>query len=85
MAADITFDIVKHVGVVSEGSRGWVRELNIVSWNSAAPKYDLRDWDSEHQKMRKGITLTEKELRRLKEVIDAEVEALGPEKAEEAK
>lgn len=27
-------------------------------WNDKEPKYDLRDWDSEHKKMGKGITLS---------------------------
>jgi len=44
-----------------------------VSWNGAAPKYDIRDWDPEHEKMGKGVTLTEEELRKLKGLIDGEI------------
>lgn len=33
------------------------------------PWHDIRDWDPEHQKMGKGVTLTEEELKKLKEVL----------------
>ena len=70
MARDIKFEIVKEMGVLSESSKGWKKELNLVSWNGAAPKFDLRDWDPEHQKMGKGITLTEDEVRKLKGLLE---------------
>ena len=73
MARDIKFEIVKEIGVLSEGSKGWQKELNLVSWNDAAPKYDLRDWSPEHEKMGKGVTLTEDEVKKLKELLDAGV------------
>jgi hypothetical protein len=40
----------------------WTLELNLVSWNHKAPKYDLRKWDETHESMSKGITLTEDEV-----------------------
>lgn len=43
-AKDFKFEIIKEIGVLSEGSKGWRKELNLVSWNDAEPKYDLRDW-----------------------------------------
>ena len=60
--AEIKFEIVKHIGVLSEGNNGWKKELNLVSWNDRAPKYDIRDWDENHEKMGKGITLSEDEI-----------------------
>lgn len=68
--ADIKFEIKKSIGVISESSKGWTKELNLVSWNGAAPKYDIRDWDPEHEKMGKGVTLTEEEMMKLKELIE---------------
>lgn len=65
--ANITFEITKHIGVISESSKGWTKELNLVSWNNRDPKYDIREWDPEHEKMSKGITLTEEEVKVLKE------------------
>ena len=73
MPKDIKFEIIKEIGVLSESPKGWKKELNLVSWNDGAPKYDLRDWDPEHQKMGKGVTLTEDELKALKTLLDAEI------------
>ena len=67
--AEIKFEIIKNIGVISESSKGWKKELNLISWNGREPKYDIRDWDPEHQKMGKGVTLTEEELKKLKEVL----------------
>ncbi len=49
------------------------KELNLVSWNDSASKYDLRDWDSNQEKMGKGVTLTEDEIQKLKMLLNAEV------------
>ncbi len=67
--ANITFEITKHIGIISESSRGWTKELNLVSWNNRDPKYDIREWDSEHEKMGKGITLNEEEAIVLKDLL----------------
>ena len=69
-AKDFKFEIVKEIGVLSEGSKGWRKELNLVSWNSADPKYDLRDWAPEHEKMGKGITLSKEEADKLRQLLD---------------
>ena len=68
--ADIKYDIVEEVGVVSESSTGWTKELNLISWNNREAKYDLRDWAPEHAKMGKGITLSIDELRQLKNLLN---------------
>ncbi len=68
--ADIKYEIVEELGVLSENARGWRKELNLVSWNGAQPKYDLRDWAPEHEKMGKGITLTLAEVKELKGLLD---------------
>ncbi len=67
--ADIKYEITKEIAVLSESSKGWKKELNLVSWNGADPKYDIRDWAPEHEKMGKGITLTEEEARKLYESL----------------
>lgn len=67
--ADFKYEIVNEIGVLSENTKGWRKESNLVSWNGADPKYDLRDWAPNHEKMGKGITLTEEELRELKDII----------------
>ncbi|MFC2584361.1 MAG: YdbC family protein, partial [Lachnoanaerobaculum saburreum] len=62
-------DIVEKIGVLSENAKGWRKELNLISWNGAAPKYDIREWAPEHEKMGKGVTLTKEELEALKKLI----------------
>jgi hypothetical protein len=66
---EIKFEIIKNIGTLSESSKGWTRELNLISWNERDPKYDIRDWDPDHEKMSRGVTLTEEELMKLKELL----------------
>lgn len=68
--ADIKFEIKEHIGTLSESSRGWKKELNLISWNDKEPKYDIRDWDPEHKKMGKGITLTAEESKKLRDILN---------------
>lgn len=68
--AGIKYDIVKEVGVVSENSSGWAKEINLISWNDRAPKYDIRDWAPGHEKMGKGVTLSVDELKELKRILN---------------
>ena len=63
--ADIKYEITEEVGVLSEKSSGWTKELNRISWNGGAAKFDIRDWAPEHEKMGKGVTLTEEEAKQL--------------------
>lgn len=69
MAGDFRYDIVEEIGVLSENAKGWRKELNLISWNGATPKYDIREWAPEHEKMGKGVTLTKEELEALKKFI----------------
>lgn len=65
---NITYEILEHIGVISKYDSGWNKELNIISWNGGAAKYDIRDWDHYHERMKKGITLFDGELRKLVEL-----------------
>jgi hypothetical protein len=67
---DLNFKITKHIGTLSESPKGWTKELNMVSWNDREPKYDIRDWSPEHDKMGKGITLAEDEVEVLKKLLN---------------
>ena len=68
--AEIKFEIKETVGTLSESSKGWKKELNLISWNDKEPKYDIRDWDETHGKMGKGVTLTVEELKKLRDVLN---------------
>ena len=67
---DIKFEIKEHIAMLSESSKGWKKELNLISWNGNAPKYDLREWSPNHEKMGKGVTLTLSELQQLKDALN---------------
>ncbi len=62
MAQEFSYEIVEEIAVLSENPKGWTKELNLVSWNGRAPKFDLRDWAPGHEKMGKGITLSNEEF-----------------------
>ena len=64
------YEIVEKIAVLSTTEKGWSKELNLVSWNEREPKFDLRDWNEEHDKMGKGVTLTKEELEKIKEAIE---------------
>ena len=63
---DIKFESIKHIAVLSVGSKGWQKELTLISWNDKEPKYDIREWAPDHTKMGKGITLSRDELIKIK-------------------
>lgn len=67
--AEIKFEITEQIAVLSESSKGWTKELNLISWNGREPKYDIRDWSPNHEKMGKGVTLSNEELEKLKQVL----------------
>ena len=66
---EVRFEIVEHIAVLTEQPTGWKKELNLVAWNDREPKYDIRDWDPEHERMSKGITLLPEEMHRIVEAM----------------
>ena len=66
---EIEYQIVEQLGVIETQKNGWNKELNIVAWNGGLPKFDIREWDPEHERMSKGITLTERETERLGAIL----------------
>ncbi|MFC4024636.1 YdbC family protein [Oceanobacillus longus] len=69
--AELKYEIIETIGVLSESPKGWTKELNLISWNGREPKYDLRDWAPGKEKMGKGVTLSEEELNKLQDVMAA--------------
>lgn len=68
--AELRFEIMEHLGELSESAKGWKKELTMVSWNDRKPKFDIREWDPEYEKMGKGTTFTVEELRELKKILN---------------
>lgn len=70
MEKEFKYEIVRHIGILSTNQRNsWNREINLVSWNDARPKIDIRDWAPDHSKMGKGISLTTEEASILREIL----------------
>ncbi len=75
--ADFSYEVVEKLGVLSESAKGWTKEVNMISWNGKEPKLDIRDWSPDHEKMGKGVTLTDEEASHLLEILhDREAERL---------
>lgn len=72
--ADIKYEIVETIGVLSQTASGWKKELNLISWNGAAPKYDIREWAPDHAKTGKGVTLTDDEAQTLMKLFISELD-----------
>ena len=70
--AELTFEIKECLGVLSENARGWTKELNLISWNDREPKYDIREWNPDHTRMGKGVTLTDEEVEILTKLLNGE-------------
>jgi hypothetical protein len=68
-STEIKYEILKTIGIISETTKGWKKELNFVKWNDRDPKYDLRDWSPDRSKMGKGVTLTPEEIKKLASLI----------------
>lgn len=62
---DIVFEVKEHLGVINKYTTGWTKELNLISWNGQPPKYDVRDWSPDHERMSRGVTLHYRELRKI--------------------
>ena len=69
--SEIKYEIVQKIGILSTSASGWSKELNLISWNDREPKYDLRDWSADREKMGKGVTLSRDELLALKELLNS--------------
>ena len=70
--SEITRTIEKKLGNI-----GNKIQLNLISWNGAVPKYDLRNWYTDkngNDKYSKGVTLTTNELRELKALLNTMTE-----------
>lgn len=63
------FTIIKHIAALSEPNNGITKELNFISWNKREPVYDIRTWNSNHTEYGKGVKLTCREMKLLKQLL----------------
>ncbi|QKY71344.1 YdbC family protein [Lentibacillus sp. CBA3610] len=66
----VDWDVIEEIAVLHESQAGWTKELNIISWNGAEPKYDVRWWNPDKTRLGKGFTFTADELSKLKTIIN---------------
>lgn len=68
---DLTFEIVEHIATLRYYEDGFMKQLNLVSWNDTEPVYDIRKWkfdtDTGRPQLMRGVTLNRRELARLLE------------------
>ena len=70
---EINYVIEREIETIS--TRGsWNLELNLISWNGAPAKYDLRTWNDSHTRMGKGVTFTKDEAVALMKTLETEFE-----------
>ncbi len=75
--AAIQFEIYKVLGSLTEGGRGMVKQLTCMSWGENAPKFDLRPWNDEYERMGKGVTLSLDEIKALRDILnEADLDAI---------
>ncbi|MEI7542836.1 MAG: PC4/YdbC family ssDNA-binding protein [bacterium] len=70
MAELFKYEIVKKLGTIGQESKGWAKEINLISWNDRKPKLDIRQWTTDGKKMGKGISLNKEELTGLKKFLE---------------
>jgi hypothetical protein len=67
---EFKYEIIKHFGTVSSSANGDnTLEVNLISYNGAEPKIDIRRWNRATDKMLKGITLSKEEVEALKKIL----------------
>ena len=72
-AGEVTYDIIERGGMLDDrrNDSGWALEVNLVAWNGGQPKIDIRSWDPRHERMTRGITLTEDQARKLGQILSS--------------
>lgn len=70
---EIQYEIVKEIAVLSKSGSGYTKEINLISWNGAEPKFDIRSFSPAREKCGKGITLTEQEAAALLTALQREM------------
>ena len=78
--AEVTYDVRHPIQVLSTKESGWKKEINIVSWNKRPAKLDIREWNADRSKMKKGITLNREEALLLKKTLEEMDYSILPER-----
>lgn len=67
---DFSYEVVEELGLLSEPSpSGWSLMVNMVSWNGAEPKLDIRSWNEDMSRMAKGVSITLEQAQELYRIL----------------
>lgn len=72
MAVNKKVEVLKHLADLGTNKNGWTKEVNVVSWGGNEPKYDIREWDPDHERMGKGATFTQEQFVALKDYLKSD-------------
>ena len=67
---EFKYEVVETYGSLSESSKGWKKEIKLISWNPKEAKYDIREWSPDGEKMGKGVTLSKEEVINLRDLLN---------------
>ena len=67
---EFKYEVVENYGSLSESSKGWKKEIKLISWNQKEAKYDIREWSPDGEKMGKGGTLSKEEVINLRDLLN---------------
>ena len=67
---EVSFNVTKSIWRLNNVTNGWQKEVNLVAWNSNKPRLDIRDWNTDKTKMKKGITLSKDEAIELRKCLN---------------
>jgi hypothetical protein len=68
---EISFNVTKPIWKLNRSVNGWQKEVNLVAWNGKKPKLDVREWNADKTKMRRGVTLSKDEVLELKRCLNS--------------
>lgn len=68
--AEFKYEVIETYGSLSESSKGWRKDIKLISWNQKEAKYDIREWSPDGEKMGKGVTLSKEEIINLRDLLN---------------
>ncbi len=66
----ISFNVTKSLWRLNRSANGWQKEVNLVAWNGKKPRLDVREWNMDKTKMRRGVTFSKDEVLELRKCLN---------------
>lgn len=68
--AEFSFDIRSEGATLPTSGSGWSTKVRRVAWGSNPEKWDIRPWSPDDSKCGKGVTLTDAEVKALRDYLN---------------